>query len=275
LALLWVVARITLRRNAVAGQLLNPPWPAVDRVAGHAVVGLQLMLVAAHLLFGCWLELARGPAGRVAVGFFPEAFGPAAWLLVAVLALGLLAALWHRWREAEAASSLLLAATVPCLIAGQFVGERAVASALRWGLAVGFVLLSAVVWQRGRLRHCCAKFGAVIESGAVGPRISRALLVATTAVPVLILTLVAAPGQLGGSSPGGPVPGSFFDRLGPEVSYLVPLALVTAGLVGFALREASALYAFGAGLVSFVSPCVLPMVPVYLASLAGPEVLEA
>ena len=33
--------------------------------------------------------------------------------------------------------------------------------------------------------------------------------------------------------------------------------------------------AFGAGLVSFVSPCVLPMVPVYLASLAGPEVLEA
>jgi len=35
------------------------------------------------------------------------------------------------------------------------------------------------------------------------------------------------------------------------------------------------LVAFGAGLVSFVSPCVLPMVPVYLASLAGPEVLEA
>ena len=33
--------------------------------------------------------------------------------------------------------------------------------------------------------------------------------------------------------------------------------------------------AFGAGLVSFVSPCALPMVPVYLASLAGPEVLEA
>jgi cytochrome c-type biogenesis protein len=32
--------------------------------------------------------------------------------------------------------------------------------------------------------------------------------------------------------------------------------------------------AFVAGLVSFVSPCVLPLVPVYLASLTGPAVLE-
>jgi cytochrome c-type biogenesis protein len=33
--------------------------------------------------------------------------------------------------------------------------------------------------------------------------------------------------------------------------------------------------AFGAGLVSFLSPCVLPMVPVYLASLYGPEIFES
>ena len=32
--------------------------------------------------------------------------------------------------------------------------------------------------------------------------------------------------------------------------------------------------AFGAGIASFITPCVLPMVPVYLASLAGPEILE-
>ena len=34
------------------------------------------------------------------------------------------------------------------------------------------------------------------------------------------------------------------------------------------------LVAFGAGLLSFLSPCVLPLVPVYLASLCGPEILE-
>ncbi len=33
--------------------------------------------------------------------------------------------------------------------------------------------------------------------------------------------------------------------------------------------------AFVAGLVSFLSPCVLPLAPVYLASLAGPGVLDA
>ena len=33
--------------------------------------------------------------------------------------------------------------------------------------------------------------------------------------------------------------------------------------------------AFSAGLLSFLSPCVLPLVPVYLASLCGPEILEA
>lgn len=32
--------------------------------------------------------------------------------------------------------------------------------------------------------------------------------------------------------------------------------------------------AFVAGLLSFLSPCVLPLVPVYLGSLAGPEVLD-
>jgi cytochrome c-type biogenesis protein len=32
--------------------------------------------------------------------------------------------------------------------------------------------------------------------------------------------------------------------------------------------------AFGSGLLSFLSPCVLPMVPVYLASLYGPEIFN-
>lgn len=41
------------------------------------------------------------------------------------------------------------------------------------------------------------------------------------------------------------------------------------------MENISALAAFVAGLLSFLSPCVLPMVPIYLASLAGPEILEA
>ncbi len=40
------------------------------------------------------------------------------------------------------------------------------------------------------------------------------------------------------------------------------------------MENISFLAAFGAGLASFVTPCVLPLVPVYIASLAGPEILE-
>ena len=40
------------------------------------------------------------------------------------------------------------------------------------------------------------------------------------------------------------------------------------------VEQISILVAFTAGVLSFLSPCVLPLVPVYLASLCGPEVLE-
>ncbi|MBI4303933.1 MAG: sulfite exporter TauE/SafE family protein [Chloroflexi bacterium] len=40
------------------------------------------------------------------------------------------------------------------------------------------------------------------------------------------------------------------------------------------MENISLLVAFGAGLLSFLSPCVIPIVPVYLASLSGPDVLE-
>ncbi len=40
------------------------------------------------------------------------------------------------------------------------------------------------------------------------------------------------------------------------------------------VEHISLLVAFGAGLLSFLSPCVLPLVPVYLASLYGAEIFE-
>ena len=40
------------------------------------------------------------------------------------------------------------------------------------------------------------------------------------------------------------------------------------------MSEISLLIAFGAGILSFLSPCVLPLVPVYLANLAGVSVLD-
>lgn len=41
------------------------------------------------------------------------------------------------------------------------------------------------------------------------------------------------------------------------------------------MESTSAFVAIGAGLLSFISPCVLPLVPVYLASLTGDDVFES
>ena len=41
------------------------------------------------------------------------------------------------------------------------------------------------------------------------------------------------------------------------------------------MENISIIVAFSAGLLSFLSPCVLPLVPVYLASLVGPEIFDA
>jgi len=40
------------------------------------------------------------------------------------------------------------------------------------------------------------------------------------------------------------------------------------------MEQTPILVAFGTGLLSFLSPCVLPLVPVYLANIAGSEILE-
>jgi len=40
------------------------------------------------------------------------------------------------------------------------------------------------------------------------------------------------------------------------------------------MESTSFVVAFTAGLLSFLTPCVLPLVPVYLASLCGPEIFE-
>ena len=38
--------------------------------------------------------------------------------------------------------------------------------------------------------------------------------------------------------------------------------------------QLSVFVAFGYGVLSFLSPCILPLIPVYLASLVGPEIFE-
>ena len=158
---------------------------------------------------------APPPAGRPAV---PSAFGPTAWILLGVLAVMLVATLWERWRTAELVAVLLVAATLPCLIAGRFAPDLAVASALRWALAIGFRRLldrrlgtgaaGCSGCRLARVRQ--AWFGHRVPARRradvlpCAPRVARGVLLATMVLPVLAITVMAAALQIGGTVPGRP-----------------------------------------------------------------------
>lgn len=245
LGIAWLAARLVLRRSATTTELLNPAWGAVDRLVGYVVVLLHLLLVAGNLVESCGAEfmVVRGAA------ISADAFGPMAWMLVGLLAVWLLGTLWDRWRKAELATSVLLLTTAAVLVAGVFGPQLAAASAARWSLGVALLLASAAVWLRGPLRHWAGKLRMRVELDAAAPRVARATVVATLALPVLGLTVLAALLNLSGAAARGPLAGTFFGEIEPTVSYLIPLLLIVVSLVGFALRESSAGYAFSAGLV--------------------------
>lgn len=249
LTLLWSLIRIALRRSRGARRLLNPDWPAVDRLVAYAVAGGQLWVAALFAWFGCQGELRplSLPAAMMAV--WPNAFEPYAWWLVGLTALALFTALWHGWRRPELVSALLVGAAVSCLVAGSLGTSLGTASVARWSMAAWFVLGAVAIMGRGTLKSVCVRGRTRIALGSGEAVISRGLLIATSAVPVLLLTVFAALLRLSGTLPVAPAAGTFFEQVGPRISYLVPLALVTAGLVGFALRERSSGYAFSAGLV--------------------------
>jgi hypothetical protein len=75
------------------------------------------------------------------------------------------------------------------------------------------------------------------------------LLAALTAFPAVAITAAVTLGLLDGRVPAGPVSGSGFESLGATASYLVPLIVIVACLVGYAWRELSPHYAFAGGLV--------------------------
>ncbi len=247
LSLAWLVVRLVARENPTARRLLDPGWPTVDFCVRHAVVWGQLLLAA------WWL--APGIAGELLPGFnvgnvLAVAYGPGAWLLCALVAATLVVSLWQRWWTAELLASVSVLATLAFLAAGPFVAERAVGSAVRWSSAVAFLVGSAAVWQRSRLAGWCRAWRTRVDLRDDAPPLARAALIALAAVPVLAVTLLAAGLQLSGISPAAPAAQSFFGHIGPAASYLVPLGLVMLTLVGHALRERSAGYAFSAGLVT-------------------------
>ncbi len=67
--------------------------------------------------------------------------------------------------------------------------------------------------------------------------------------PLLSVAIYVLSAALRGNPVTGPEPGTFFQRIGLAASYALPIALVALTLVGYAVRERSARFAFAAGLL--------------------------
>jgi hypothetical protein len=234
LSLLWVLLRLALRSNELAQRMLEPRWPAVDRaVLGVLVLG-QLILAIWSVLPGTALELSAGGIRSIEPLANVGTYHPAAWPLVAILALALGLGLWDK-RPADALLGLvILAVTVPILAAEPSMSQFATASALRWGLAIGFLVTSMPLI-------------AYPHRSAV--RQARRMLVGGCIIPVLLLTGVSAAGFFTGQLSDGPAPSSIFAGFGIPLSQAAPLIIISLGLVAHALREHSPGYAFSAGMM--------------------------
>ena len=87
------------------------------------------------------------------------------------------------------------------------------------------------VWRTWSQQVCSA----VVHPGSGAPLVAVSLFVVTTA--------------LRGNPIVGPEPGTLFARIGLAVSYAVPILLIAFSLVGHAIRDRSASFAFTAGLL--------------------------
>ena len=264
LSLAWAAARIGVGRphrdpatiatpskvdswRRILRALLDPPWGGVDRIVLHAVVVGHLFLLAFCILPGLRAELAGFVVAPAQTARALAAAGAEGWALWAVSLVALGLSTWDRGRENEPLAGLLLLASLAVLLAVPSVTATETASVLRWSMAAAFGLAAAGLCARRHLARGAAAMGARIETGP-SARAAHAVALAVMAAPVLILTVVAVAIQWSGLPMG--VPSGWFGRLSADVSYVVPLVAVAAGMVALAVRESSAGYAFSAGLVA-------------------------
>ncbi|QDV32576.1 hypothetical protein [Tautonia plasticadhaerens] len=219
LGLAWIGVRLGAKalgearpkdgRIEASRRLMEPPWPTFDRYSTWAAVLVLVGLAAYGAIPGAAQELsprsfaaeyapasASGTTGRPVppssafelLGLPHEpALGIGSWLLLASALATLLAGQWERFRRLDLLGAMVVAAATVPLAAGRWEEDVAVASAMRWGGAIGAVALSAPIWARGRLCRLARRIGWEMGPGRTeGLRpMAIGLVVALAAIPLL------------------------------------------------------------------------------------------
>lgn len=242
------------RLAEVAWSYLNSNAPAVDRVLTWGVLGGFVLMGVYGALNGLRLELAtRGAAvSSWNLAGFPheQAYGAGAWILLGLLLLAMLAGFWERRKTVYMLGALLAASVASPLLASVWETSFATASAWRWLAALFLLLLSLPLWFRDAVTRQLKAFGLPELTDEAGrpSRRARVLLLILTIIPALALTIYPALKAIYYRPVHGAAAGLFY-QLGDVVSYSLPLVLISLALIGHALRERAAGYAFAASLL--------------------------
>ena len=242
----WAILAIKkVLRRFQSGRLQFPVGHiSIERVMIGILLAGSIALVLPGLGQGVVQELQAPGFGLLVA--LPIDFGMA-WaglvLLGLTLSLGLVSRI--NWLAILGLMGLVLnAVMVGCLL---FEDQRAVASALRWGLAMSFLGLSFLAWIRSGLEMATHPLGLRVENPEGLVQTYRRLLVIFALVPVIDLTVWGLALRMTGIVPAGPTIESLFGQIGSLWSRVIPLALGVLGLLGYAWREKMAGYFFSAG----------------------------
>ncbi len=261
-----------------AGWWLLDQRLAFDRLVSWVVLGGFVLLAIYGALPGVRQELtARGSEAPIwNIAGFPHqyAYGLGSWIVLGLLVIAMLMSLWERRRAVYLLGAIVALATICPLLAGRWEAQIATASAWRWLAALFLVAASLPLWFRERLSPTNFSLSWADEGDSGGnerqtevwrtlTRQSRVLLLATTLPPLLALTAYPALRAIYYLPVHGPSTGIFY-FLDEDFSYSVPLVIAALALIGYAVRERLATYAFSAGLIFNATATM-----VYLLSVAA------
>lgn len=245
----WVVWTIT---TTVASRWSSWHWLSRNNwsVVNFFLYGLIVAIVAMALdgvIFGIGQELNAGVEEPVWAGgenFF--------WLFVAfsTAVISVLVGLVIRPQPIGGLFAILLWFLGWALVSVNFIESISVASAVRWLLAVGGMTLSVLIAVRRPLLPMWASTRSALSLsgksffGKASARVLINVSLAVSSLAVLwISTIVFYKLILAQSSLSGPVTGSLFARLIPELSYGVPVLLVVLTFLVYAVSESRPLLA--------------------------------
>jgi hypothetical protein len=232
------------------------------REAG-AIFGLAMGLAA---LVGRFLVLTPATLWPGLPTPYGQGLAAGAWVALAIVALSLLAAHWERPTRATLAGIAAAFAVVPFLVACRFDADLATASALCWASAAMAFAVALVRLLGGMLQRFSQGRGwTALDS----PRWKNAVfvrnaLVASTAFSLLTIVAGNMVSLVGaGRVAAGPLSG-FFDWLDLTASDAIPLAVLAASFLVYAIADREPLWGIAA---TFLGQCTFGLVGCYLIAL--------